>query len=232
MINNMEKLSIIIPIYNEKDTLLEILKRVEESDTLGLQKEVILVDDGSTDGTRGLLKGLEAKYTILYHQKNQGKGAALKTGFRKATGDIILIQDADLENHPKEYPKLLKPILENKAEVVYGSRHLIKNPRPSLKYYLGNKFTNILLNLAYGCHLTDLWTGYKVFKADVIKNINRESNRLDSEVEITAKLLRKKYKIMEVPIEYFPRSIEEGKKIRPKDGFIAIWKIIKYRFTA
>lgn len=225
----MEKLSIIVPIYNEKNTLLEILKRVEESDTLGLEKEVILVDDGSTDGARGLLEGLEAKYTVLYHQKNQGKGAALKTGFQKATGDIILIQDADLENNPKEYPKLLKPILENKAEVVYGSRHLIKNPRPSLKYYLGNKFTNLLLNFIYGCRLTDFWTGYKAFKAEVIKNIELKSNRFDIEVEITAKLLRKKYKIMEVPIEYFPRSIEEGKKIRPKDGLIAIWKILKYR---
>src|SRR3989338_6219998 len=174
MINNMEKLSIIIPIYNEKDTLLEILKRVEESDTLGLQKEVILVDDGSTDGTRGLLKGLEAKYTILYHQKNQGKGAALKTGFRKATGDIILIQDADLENHPKEYPQLLKPILEKKAEIVYGSRHLLKNPRPNLSYYLGNRLTNIVLNALCGSNITDLWTGYKVFNASVIKNLKLE----------------------------------------------------------
>ena len=129
----MEKLSIIIPIYNEKNTLLEILKRVEESDTLGLKKQVILVDDGSTDGTRSLLEGMESKYTVLCHQKNQGKGAALKTGFQKATGDIILIQDADLENNPKEYPKLLKPILENRAEDVYGSRQLIKNTRPSLK---------------------------------------------------------------------------------------------------
>lgn len=225
----MKKLSVIIPVYNEKGTLLEVLKRVEEADTLGLEKEVILVDDGSTDGTRGLLEGLEAKYTVLYHQKNQGKGAALKTGFRQASGDIILIQDADLENHPKEYPKLIKPIMENRADVVYGSRHLIKNPRPSLGYYLGNKLTNLILNIFCGSHITDFWTGYKVFKADVIKNLKLESNRFDVEAEITVKLLKNGCKILEVPIDYFPRSHKEGKKIRPKDGLISIWKIIKYR---
>lgn len=225
----MEKISIIIPVYNEKGTIPKVLKGVAESDTLGLEKEVILVDDGSTDGTRDLLGGLGAKYTVLCHQKNQGKGAALKTGFKQASGDIILIQDADLENNPKEYPNLLKPILENKGEIVYGSRHLKKNPRPSIKYYLGNKFTNLLLNAVYGSHLTDFWTGYKVFKAEAIKNLDLKSNRFDIEAEITAKLLRRGYKITEVPIDYFPRNIKEGKKIRPKDGLIAIWKIIRYR---
>lgn len=225
----MRKISIIIPIYNEKVTLLEILKRVGESDTLGLEKEVILVDDGSTDGTRGLLKSLEAKYTIIYHQKNQGKGQALKTGLQHASGDIILIQDADLENHPKDYPNLLKPILENRADVVYGSRHLIKRPKISLKYYWGNKFTNLLLNIICGSHLTDFWTGYKVFKNSAIKDIELESNRFDIEAEITVKLLNRGYKITEIPIDYFPRTVKEGKKIRPKDGLIAIWKIIKYR---
>jgi len=227
----MQKLSIVIPIYNERGTLLEVLKRVEESDTLGLEKEIILVDDGSTDGTKNVLKNFENQYKVIYHLKNQGKGEALKTGFQKASGDIILIQDADLENHPKEYPNLLKPILEGEADVVYGSRHLVKKKCPLryYRYYLGNKITNWLLNIFCGSNLTDFWTGYKVFKAPVIKNINLESNRFDIEAEITVKLLKLGYKILEVPIDYFPRSITEGKKIRTKDGLVAIWKILKYR---
>lgn len=225
----MQKLSIIIPIYNEKNTLPEILKRVEAADTLGLDKEVILVDDGSTDGTKGFLEGLGGKYTVLCHQCNQGKGAALKTGLSRASGNIILIQDADLENHPKEYPSLIKPILENKAKVVFGSRHLTKNPKPNLKYYLGNKLTNLLLSAICGARITDFWTGYKVFRADVIKNLKLESSRFDIEPEITVKLINQGHKIMEVPIDYFPRTHKEGKKIRPKDGIIAIWKIIKYK---
>lgn len=225
----MKKISIVIPVYNEKNTILEVIKRVEAADTLGLEKEVILVDDGSTDGTTAIIKGLEARYAILCHPRNQGKGAALKTGFKRASGDIVLIQDADLENNPKEYPNLLKPILENRAGVVFGSRHLTKNPRPNLSYYLGNKLTNLILNVLYGSNITDLWTGYKVFKADIIKDMRLESNRFDIEPEITVKLLRGGNKILEVPIDYFPRTHKEGKKIRPKDGLIAIWKILKYR---
>lgn len=223
------KLSIIIPVYNEKNTLLDILKKVEEVQTLGLEKEIVLVDDCSSDGTRDILKKLEDRYAVAYHDKNQGKGAALRTGFARAKGDIILIQDADLEYHPKEYPNLLKPILENRADVVYGSRNLSKNPMSSLRYHLGGRFTNWILNIACGSHLTDFWTCYKVFRTPVIKSIKLESNGFDIEEEMTIKLLKKGYKIVEVPIDYFPRSLKEGKKIRPKDGLIAIWKILKYR---
>jgi len=225
----MQKVSIIIPVYNEKDTLLKILKKVDDSSVLGLEKEIILVDDGSSDGTRDILKNLENRYKVVYHQKNQGKGAALRTGFKAAEGDIIMIQDADLEYDPAEYPKLLQPILEGKADVVYGSRNLKDNPRFRKSYYWGSIIISKLTNLFYGCHLTDVYTCYKAFKTPILKEMKLESNSFDIEEEMTAKALRKGYKIVEVPINYYPRKIEEGKKIRPKDGLIAIWKIVKYR---
>lgn len=224
-----EKLSIVIPIYNERKTLLEILKKVEEADTLGLEKEIILVDDNSTDGTREILKNLEQKYLVIYHTKNQGKGAALRTGFQKASGDFILIQDADLEYHPQNYPRLLRPILEQKTDMVYGSRALQKNPYLRKGNYWGAKLISWLINLLYGSNLTDAYTCYKVFRAEILKEIKLESNGFDFEAEITCKALKKKHKILEVPIDFSPRGFEEGKKIKTKDGFIAIWKIIKYR---
>ncbi len=222
-------LSIIIPVYNEKKTLLEIIKRVETADTLNLKKEIILVDDGSSDGTREILKNLEEKYLVVYHSKNQGKGAALRTGFRTARGDIILIQDADLEYNPQNYPRLLKPILENKTDVVYGSRALQKNPHLNMGNYYGAKIISWLTSIFYGCRLTDVYTCYKVFKAGILKEIELESNGFDIEQEITSKILKKKHKILEVPIDYSPRGFQEGKKIKTKDGFIALWKILKYR---
>lgn len=225
----MRKISVIIPVYNERKTLLEIIKRVDEAPVLGLEKEIILVDDGSQDGTQDILKTLENQYRVVYHLKNQGKGAALRTGFKEASGDIILIQDADLEYDPGEYSKLIQPILEGKSDVVYGSRYLARVLGFTSKYYLGGIITNWFLNIICGSHLTDFWTCYKAFKAPVIKNLELESNRFDIEVEITIKLLKKGYKILEVPIDYSPRSSREGKKIKPKDGLIAIWKILKYR---
>lgn len=226
----MGKLSIIIPVYNEKNTLLEILEKVEGSDSLGLEKEIILVDDGSKDGTRDILKTLENKYKMIYHQTNQGKGRALINGFKASTGDIILIQDADLEYNPQNYPELIRPILENKTDIVFGSRNLKNNSADNLKFYLGRRLTNLFLNLVCGSKLTDFWTCYKVFKASVIKSLELESNRFDIEVEITVKLIKKGCKILEVAIDYFPRDIKAGKKIKPKDGLIALWKILKYRF--
>ena len=226
----MQKVSIIIPVFNEKGTLLEILRMVKEAPALGLNKEIVLVDDGSTDGTRDVLKTLESEHKVIYHQKNQGKGAALRTGFKEASGDIILIQDADLEYDPKEYSALLQPIIENKADIVYGSRNLKDNPRFRKSYYWGSIIISKLNNLFYGCHLTDVYTCYKAFKAHILKEMKLESNGFDIEEEMTAKALKKGYKIIEVPISYYPRQIEEGKKIRPKDGLIALWKILKYRF--
>lgn len=225
----MQRISIIIPVYNERKTLLEIVRRVKEASVLGLEKEIILIDDGSRDGTQDILKTLENQYKVVYHSKNQGKGAALRTGFKEAGGDIILIQDADLEYDPREYPKLIQPILDGKSDVVYGSRYMTKKPRLWSKYYLGGIITNFFLNVVCFTRLTDFWTCYKAFKSPVIKSLELESNRFDIEVEMTIKLLRRGYKILEVPINYAPRGSEEGKKIKPKDGLISIWKILKYR---
>jgi len=224
------KLSVVIPIYNEKETLIKILEKVEEANTLGLEKEIILVDDGSTDGTLDILKTLENGYQVIYHEKNQGKGAALRSGFLAAAGDLILIQDADLEYNPQNYPQLLRPILENKADVVFGSRNLQKNPTDNFSFYLGRRITNLFLNILCGSRLTDYWTCYKVFKAPIVKSLKLECNRFDVEVEMTVKIIKGGYKIVEVPIDYLPRSISAGKKIKPQDGLIAIWKTIKYKF--
>jgi len=224
------RISIIIPIYNEEKTLLEILKRVENANVLGLEKEIILIDDGSTDKTKHILRRLEDKYKVIYHLKNQGKGAAIRTGFRNSTGDLILIQDADLEYDPCQYPKLIKPILENNADIVYGSRNLTKNPRFKKTYYWGVRIISFLTNIFYKSKLTDVYTCYKVFRAPIIKSISLENNGFGIEQEITSKLLKKGYKILEVPISYSPRSFKEGKKIKWKDGLIAIWLILKYKF--
>jgi len=226
------KLSVVIPIYNEKETLIKILEKVEEANTLGLEKEIILVDDGSTDGTLDILKTLENGYQVIYHEKNQGKGAALRSGFLAAAGDLILIQDADLEYNPQNYPQLLRPILENKADVVFGSRNLQKNPTDNFSFYLGRRITNLFLNILCGSKLTDYWTCYKVFKAPIVKSLELECNRFDVEVEMTVKIIKRGYKIVEVPIDYLPRSISAGKKIKPQDGLIAIWKTIKYKFVS
>ena len=228
----MKKVSIVIPIYNEKRTILKILEKVEKSNTLGLEKEIILVDDGSTDGTREILKNLESKYQIIYHQQNSGKGAAVRTGFKKTTGDIVLIQDADLELNPENYPQIIRPILEGQTEVVYSSRYQEYNPHHYRHYYLGGKLISFLTNLFYGSKLTDVYCGYKVFKADVLKSLELENNGFGIEQELTIKTLKKGYKIKEVPITYYPRTRQEGKKIRWWDGLKAIWLIIKYKFIS
>ena len=231
------KLSIIIPVYNEINTLESILDKVKEVDFLSLEKEIIMVDDASKDGTRELLKKIEEedtqnRYKIYYHAKNMGKGAAIRTALSYATGDIIIIQDADLEYDPQDYVDLIKLIMDNKADVVYGSRISGGKPSRSFKFMhlIGNKFLTLLTNILYDTTLTDMETCYKAFRSDVIKNITIKSNRFDFEPEITAKVLKRKYHLYEAPISYYGRDYQEGKKITWLDGFGAIAALVKYRF--
>lgn len=227
----MEKITILIPVFNEVNTLSEILKKVEEADFCGLEKEIILIDDYSTDGTRDLYKNYN--YKVLYHEYNQGKGAALRTGFKEASGDIIVIQDADLEYDPKDYKPLIELLLEGKADVCYGSRLSGGKPSRSFMFHhlLGNKFLSLLTNILYGSTLTDMETCYKAFKKDFIKDIEIKSNRFDFEPEITAKVLKRGARLFEVPISYYGREFAEGKKITWRDGIHAIIALIKFRFT-
>jgi len=227
-------LSIVIPVFNEKNTISEILKRVERVDlgSLGFDKEIIIVDDGSRDGTREVLKGFEGKYKVIYHPKNQGKGAAVRTGLERVSGDYVIIQDADLEYDPQDHKKLLDFALKNKAKVVYGSRRLNPENKPSYSsYYWGGIILNWLTNLILGTKITDESTCYKLFKAEVIKSIPLKCKRFEFCAEVTAKISKRGIGIYEVPISYWPRHIEEGKKIRWRDGLIALWTIIKYKFT-
>jgi len=225
----MLKLSIIIPVYNEEKTILEILKRIEAVELPNLEKKIIIVDDGSIDGTKEILKSFEGKYKTFYQANNQGKGAALRMGFKQASGDFLIIQDADLEYNPREYPQLLEPLIQNRADIVYGSRNLKDNPRFKKSYYWGGRIISWLINIIYGSNLTDVYTCYKVFKTPLLKNLDLVSNGFEFEAEVTAKALKKKYRILEVPISYSPRNVEEGKKINWLDGIKAILAIIKYR---
>ena len=229
----MTKLSIIIPVYNEVNSLEQLVGMVEEVDFCGCEKEIILVDDASTDGSKDLLKKMEGKHTVLYHEKNKGKGAAIRTAIEKATGDIIVIQDADLEYSPKDYNNLLPFLLEDKADVVYGSRFLNtdNNKTFMLKNLIGNKVLTIMTNILFGSKITDMETCYKAFKKEIIKSFTIKSDRFDFEPEITAKVLKKKARLKEVPISYSGRGHEEGKKIGWKDGVHAIMALIKFRFS-
>jgi glycosyltransferase involved in cell wall biosynthesis len=229
------KLSIIIPAYNEEKTILKVINKVKNTKVGNINIEIIIVDDFSTDDTKRILSKVKSKdLKVLFHQKNQGKGAAIRTGLKQVTGDIILIQDADLEYDPKEYKKLLDPILEGKVEVVYGSRvaAIKRNLEKMYKlHYFGNLFLTIATNMLYGTKITDMETGYKVFRKEVIKNIRLKAKRFDFEPEITAKILKKGYKIKEVPIDFMGRKFKEGKKITWKDGVKAMYYLIKYRFS-
>jgi glycosyltransferase involved in cell wall biosynthesis len=243
------KLSIIIPVYNEASTLQELLRRVrsvnvvvpvgyqdddDDSHKVRVEKEIIVVDDGSEDGSREILQeeAEDSDLRVFYHERNQGKGAAVRTGFQNATGDFFVIQDADLEYDPREYRILLQPILEGRANVVYGSRFR-GGPTKTMffMHMLGNRFLTLVTNILYDTILSDMETCYKCFRAEVIRNIPLHARGFEFEPEVTAKVLKRGHRIYEVPISYTGREFEEGKKISPwQDGLKAIWTLIKYRF--
>ena len=224
------KLSVIIPVYNEKKTLSELICRVE---AVKLEKEIIIVDDASTDGTRDLLKKYEEqeRFKVIYQSKNAGKGSALRAGFDKAEGEIIIVQDADLEYNPKEYPLLVEPILDGRADVVYGSRFQGGTHRVFFFWhYVGNKVLTTLSNMCTNLCLTDMETGYKVFRRTVLDSFILKCNRFGFEPEFTSKIARHAFRVYEVPISYSGRGYEEGKKINWKDGVAALWFIFRFRF--
>jgi glycosyltransferase involved in cell wall biosynthesis len=226
-------LSVIMPCFNEVQSIEEVLNRVE---AVGMANEIIIVDDGSTDGTRAILSRIEAEnrpnVRILYHERNQGKGAAVVTGFKAASSDVFLIQDADFEYDPREYPILLKPLEEGIAKVVYGSRFL-GGPRKAMNFWnmVANSILTLFTNILYNAILSDMETCYKVFRADVVKGMNIRAKRFEFEPEVTAKVLKQGIRIYEVPISYNGREWSEGKKISWTDGPIAMWTLLKYRFV-
>jgi glycosyltransferase involved in cell wall biosynthesis len=222
-------ISVIIPVYNERNTVLEVVQRVQKQP---FDKEIIIVDDCSSDGTTDLLKQTDwpENVQIYFHAKNMGKGAALRTGIPHATKAITIIQDADLEYNPDDFGVVLKPILDGVADVVYGSRFLGIHRSFMLHHYIGNKMLTIMTNILYNNILTDMETGYKAFRTEIIQGVKIKSNRFDFEPEITAKVLKKGYRIYEVPIYYAGRDYAEGKKITWRDGFSAMWALLRFRF--
>jgi glycosyltransferase involved in cell wall biosynthesis len=224
-------LSVIIPVYNEVNNVSEIIKRVQAQK---LANEIIIVDDGSSDGTRDILKDLDGKkkVRVILHERNQGKGAAVVTGIKASRGDVLLIQDADLEYDPRDYPHILRPIEEGLADVVYGSRFLGGARRVAMFWHMiANKLLTVMTNILYDTILTDMETGYKVFRRHVIEGMTIRAKRFDFEPEFTAKILKRHHRIFEVPITFNPRDYSQGKKIKLKDAFEAVWTLLKYRFV-
>lgn len=232
-VNKKNKLSIVIPVYNEKNLVIDVLKKVRGLSIQNTDIEIIAVDDCSTDGTKEILEKEGRQYVdkLLFHEVNQGKGAALKTGFSEITGNVAIVQDADFEYDVLEIPSVVKPIFDGEADVVYGSRFLKEDYKGYKQNQIANKVLTGLSNFMTGLKITDMETCYKAFKADFIKNIDIKEKRFGFEPEITAKVCKSKLKLKEVPIHYYPRTKEEGKKINMKDGIRALYCIAKYKFS-
>lgn len=228
----MKKISIIIPVYNEQKTIEEVIKRVHKVDFGEVIKEIIVVDDGSSDESFNTVKKIKGIF-LEQNPNNSGKASAIKRGIKSATGDIITIQDADLELDPKDLKSLIKPIIQGQCEVVYGTRYpkYKKSPKNAFLFYNGGRFISFLTNLLYGSDLTDVPCGYKAFKKEILNEIQLEYNRFEFEVEITAKILKRNIKILEIPVDYKPRTIKQGKKLKYRDGLKAIWVLIKNRLS-
>ena len=228
----LRKLSVVVPVFNERNTLVEILRRmraVELPDSI--EREIIVVDDGSDDGTRDVLKQLgDSTVRIIMHERNRGKGAAVRTGVANATGEYVLVQDADLEYDPEDWPKLLNPVLRGRTRVVYGSRFTGERRNMLFLHWIGNRFLSFVTNVLYNTTLSDMETCYKVLDRRLFDDLSLSADRFDIEPEITAKILKRGIRIYEVPISYAGREFDEGKKITWRDGFAALWTLVKYRF--
>ena len=225
------KLSIIVPVFNERNTVVEVVRRMRAVE-LPVDREIVLVDDGSDDGTQSVLSQLgDSTVRVVLHPHNRGKGAAVRTGLTSVTGDLVIIQDADLEYDPEDWPKLLRPMMKGNAQVVYGSRFTGERRNMLFLHWVGNRFLSFVTNILYNTTLSDMETGYKLFDRRVLKGIRLRSERFEFEPEITAKVLRQGIRIYEVPISYAGREPSEGKKITWRDGFSALWTLVKYRFV-
>jgi glycosyltransferase involved in cell wall biosynthesis len=225
------KLSVIVPVFNERNTVVEVVRRMRAVE-LPLDREIVLVDDGSDDGTGAVLRQLgDSTVRVVMHPNNKGKGAAVRTGLENATGDLVMIQDADLEYDPDDWPKLLAPVLKGRAQVVYGSRFTGERRNMLFTHWVGNRFLSLVTNALYNTTLSDMETCYKLFDRRILDGIELQSDRFEFEPEVTAKVLRQKIRIYEVPISYAGREPDEGKKITWRDGFSALWTLVKYRFV-